>query len=146
MTRILAVFLCIVGLPAVALADVAPPDDYVETCTLAIQQVDGTECQLCGVTSDNFDVCTEQFDGTEFSRVCATWGASFYDEIWCRSTGDATQAEIDAERERRVAAATPAAEDDDKGCAASGSDRAGGAALLLALALGLARRRGSRPA
>ncbi len=141
MLRFVCAFLLVLSLPGVALADVAPPDDYVETCTLAIQQVPGTECQLCEVTSDNFDVCSEQYAGTEYARVCATWGASFYDEIWCQNTGDVGEAEIEAERDRRVEAATPAAADDDKGCAAAGGARAGGAALLLALAIGLSRRR-----
>ena len=142
-------------LASVASADIAPPDDYVETCTLEAQQVDGTECQVCGVSFEDPEACTTQYAGTDYAEICNTWGGSFYDEIWCRNTGDVSAEDIAAERARRVAALeagedpdNPSEEDDgertrDGGGLCSSTPQRGWplGALVLAAAMLVTRRR-----
>jgi len=78
----------------IAVADVAPPDDYVEDCTLALQQKPGEDCVECQATYfDDPNPCEEQYEPLGYSQRCSTWGTS-HTEIWCkgRSQGAAGSA------------------------------------------------------
>ncbi|MBN1607254.1 MAG: hypothetical protein JW940_11520 [Polyangiaceae bacterium] len=68
-----------------ARADVAPPDDYVETCTVAEQQNEGEECLLCQVTYADFEACSTTCGSLGFTNRCKSWGTSVYNEVYCRS-------------------------------------------------------------
>ncbi len=68
-----------------ALADVAPPPDYVESCTLANHQRPATECQLCGdAYHGEPEACRNKLGATGYTRSCRTSGASVWNEVWCR--------------------------------------------------------------
>ncbi len=74
-----------------AIADVAPPDNYVEDCTLEKQHFDGMSCITCqgggAVQPEDEGACDEsanEADGYEF--VCRTRGASYNTEIWCKDS------------------------------------------------------------
>jgi len=69
-----------------AYADMAPPDGYVEDCTVAKKEQPGTKCEECpnnymGTGANN--PCKMTYAGTNFAYVCKTWGASFWTEVWC---------------------------------------------------------------
>ncbi len=67
-----------------ALADVAPPPDYVEKCTIEEQQGAGDECQPCGASFQGREKCTAL--GAEgYKHRCKAHGASVWTEVWCRS-------------------------------------------------------------
>jgi hypothetical protein len=89
----LMVVACVVAIATVAMADVAPPDDYIETCTLEQQHHDDFECLECRMSylvDQNDEEGMEGYcdpdalsdDGYE--QKCRTWGGSVWDEIWCR--------------------------------------------------------------
>ena len=80
-----------------AQADIPPPDDecIVDDCTVAIHEQEGTTCDVCGAgpgsspTGEEWDSgldpnhCDNKFQGTNYEKVCQTWGASFWTEVWC---------------------------------------------------------------
>ena len=71
-------------LSLIALADIPPPSDYVEACTveLACGEKDGV---LCG--SSYFgepDACANEHAPSGYTKACGTRGASVWDEVWCR--------------------------------------------------------------
>lgn len=70
---------------SVALADVPPPPDYVESCTVAKVQQAGQECVSCG---DSYHAkpkaCAGRLASQGYTEQCRTAGASTWDEIWCR--------------------------------------------------------------
>lgn len=65
-------------------ADVPPPEDYVETCTVERQQTAGSECVECLVTYQDFDACKKTYEPQGYERRCQTHGASVYTEVFCR--------------------------------------------------------------
>jgi hypothetical protein len=75
-------------LAGAARADVPPPDGYVETCTLANKQTATSECLACAADYNNFGRCIPLLSPYCYSKVCKTWGASAYTELWCRLKGD----------------------------------------------------------
>ena len=75
-------------LAGAARADVPPPDGYVETCTLANKQTATSECLACAADYNNFGRCSPLLSPYCYSKVCKTWGASAYTELWCRLKGD----------------------------------------------------------
>ena len=74
-------------LAGAARADVPPPDGYVETCTLANKQTATSECLACAADYNNFGRCSPLLSPYCYSKVCKTWGASAYTELWCRLKG-----------------------------------------------------------
>lgn len=72
-----------------ARADVAPPIDYVEQCTVAKQTTESTECVECGETRnpDAKGRCTKLLSGYCFTSACSPWGEARYNhtEVWCRT-------------------------------------------------------------
>lgn len=86
-----------VGLPK-ARADVPPPADYVETCTVAKQQVGGKSCVACSTYYAEVDKCKNQYTPEGYSKACKSWGASAWTEVWCKpgaTPGVAGAASID---------------------------------------------------
>ncbi len=130
-------------------ADVPPPEDYVEACTLENHVDDGTECVLCPSGRENGTACSDQYTPEGYKKVCQTYGASAFSELWCRpkmAVEPADTAGADAAGEDAgggpVALPTPPRETETEagggGCAGGG---ASGLGLVGALAM-LLRRRG----
>lgn len=89
MTRTLLTALVLANALSVAYvrADVAPPDDYEERCTLERTCPKGKECVLCPADFHDRDGCM-QLREHGFAMQCQSWGASVWDEIWCRNIAD----------------------------------------------------------
>jgi len=75
----------LMSLSAAAFADVAPPPDYVESCTVAKQQGPGLDCRECGTYYAEHDKCDKTLGTQGFSKRCRSRGASVWTEVWCRS-------------------------------------------------------------
>jgi hypothetical protein len=69
-----------------AWADAPPPDNYVETCTLADQETATSECLICWATRGLADRCEPLLSPYCYTKVCHRWSGS--DEIWCRTKGE----------------------------------------------------------
>jgi len=68
-----------------ARADLPPPPDYVEQCTVVRQQADDELCKRCGGPwHGDSQKCHRLFEATAFTKRCKTLGASVWDEVWCR--------------------------------------------------------------
>lgn len=67
-----------------ARADMPPPADYVENCTLEKQQVSGKSCVSCSSYYATVDKCKDEYSGQGYSQACKSWGASVWTEIWCQ--------------------------------------------------------------
>jgi len=136
---------------APALADVPPPDGYVEQCNAARLQKPGTECYSCGSYHGSVEKCPNLLGANGFTKSCQTYGASVWSEVWCRPAGGPAlppdvAKEVQAPTAEQIAAAsTP------KGRAGCGSCTTAGASgwssidmtavAGLAVILGLRRRR-----
>jgi|GEM_PF-2900396 len=77
-----------------ARADVAPPDDYVEQCTVEKKQVTGLACVSCAndyrsFATDAGDPCALQYQPQGYTKNCKSWGASVWTEVWCKGQADA---------------------------------------------------------
>lgn len=68
-----------------ALADVPPPDDYVETCTVAKQEKSTTECLACKAYYGASTRCQTMLEPFCYSKTCKSYGASVWTEVYCRS-------------------------------------------------------------
>lgn len=68
-----------------ASADLPPPKDYVEKCALEKQQGRGETCKVCGASFQGRDACLKLGE-QGYSHRCATYGASVWEEIWCRAS------------------------------------------------------------
>lgn len=69
-------------------ADMAPPDGYVEQCTVAKKQRSTSECIECRTMREmyaNADRCTLLLSPYCFQKVCDAWGGASYPEVWCRT-------------------------------------------------------------
>ena len=62
-----------------ALADLPPLEDYVETCTVANH---GTRCKTCSAYHAGREDC-EALEKQGYHKVCKTRGASVWDEVLC---------------------------------------------------------------
>jgi len=122
--KTLLVVLCLV-LPVAARADVPPPDDYVETCTVAKQTVAGLECKDCRAWHGERDACDKTLGKEGYRKMCQSWGASAWGEVWCK--GEPKPAEP----------AQPATTPKKSSCAAGGFELWS----LIGVALFLRRRR-----
>ncbi|MFO0611598.1 MAG: hypothetical protein U0414_03350 [Polyangiaceae bacterium] len=75
-------------LPSVAHADVPPPAGYVESCTMANATADGQECiERQGGHTDQ-GVPGRWLADYGYCHRCQTYGASGWNEIYCRKKGD----------------------------------------------------------
>lgn len=72
-----------------ARADVPPPDDYVEECTLAKQRREGEHCIMRNVHVMEPIGATLYLKELGFCRRCNTYGATVRGEIDCRPEKDA---------------------------------------------------------
>src|SRR5262245_4424516 len=70
-----------------ALADMPPPEGYVETCSAAQRQTPGTECYSCGSYHGSMDKCPKLLGTNGFTKACQSYGASVWSEVWCRPVG-----------------------------------------------------------
>jgi MYXO-CTERM domain-containing protein len=80
-----------VGYVPLAFADVAPPPGYVEQCTVEKQQAPGKQCVACpndyrSFTTDAGDPCQLKYGTQGYTKMCNSYGASVWTEVWC--TGD----------------------------------------------------------
>jgi hypothetical protein len=66
-----------------ASADVAPPRDYVEKCTLEAYKKAGADCRVCGASFQGREACTKLVSQGYHQR-CRSHGASVWREVWCR--------------------------------------------------------------
>jgi hypothetical protein len=83
---VIGAWLATAAFARIATADVAPPDDYVETCTLEQQQKPGEECVACQATYfDDPNPCQQQYGPLGYSNRCSSWGTS-HTEIWCKGS------------------------------------------------------------
>jgi hypothetical protein len=77
---------------ALARADVAPGPGYVEHCTLARTCPAGKECVLCPADyrdkAQSTSVCNANLGSQGYVKQCQSWGASVWNEIWCRAASD----------------------------------------------------------
>ena len=97
-------------------ADVPPPEDYEEDCTLEKQHFDGMEGFTCdgggAVSPEDEGACDPDANEAEgYSFVCNTLGASFNTEIWCKESPDATgpAGDPDASEDDGCSVVTPGA-------------------------------------
>ena len=135
-------------LSGLALADIAPPPDFVETCTVANHVKPGEECTMCGAWHGGREDC-EALEAQGYSARCRTSGASTWDEVMCRAAATPevqpadgppsadTIPEVPAEPATPTAPAAPAGA--EARCASAAP--AGLWALLLATGLLALRRR-----
>lgn len=117
---------------SLAFADIAPPDGYVETCTVerACAAGEGKTCRAS--FQGPGDCATLAAEG--WTKTCQTPGASVWTEVYCRPGAGGAAAST-------AASTQPAPPATQGGC--SGKQGAGGLLLFGGL-LGLSRRRGRR--
>ena len=113
----------------VAQADIPPPDDYVETCTVE-KQAPGLTCESCRAWHGDVNACDKTLGAQGFRKMCKSWGASSWSEVWCK--GEAT-GPVPAEGPTP----TNGSESKQTGCAGGGIELW----ALAGLALALLRRR-----
>ena len=68
-----------------ALADVPPPEGYVETCTVARQETATSECLACSAYYGATTRCQTTLEPYCYSKVCKSNGASVWTEVLCRT-------------------------------------------------------------
>jgi hypothetical protein len=81
--------LALISVAAPARADIPPPDDYVEPCTLEKQQSAGLQCVECPSNIRDREKCQAELAPAGYAHACSTYGASAWTEIWCRPQGAA---------------------------------------------------------
>jgi MYXO-CTERM domain-containing protein len=137
---------------APAVADVPPPDGYVEKCTAAQQQRPGTECYGCGSYHGSVEKCPNLLGANGLTKACQSYGASVWTEVWCRPAGGpalppdvATEVHAPTPEQVAAAAATPPGRSGCGSCATAGAFSPSSidvtALAALAVILGLRRRR-----
>jgi len=85
-TQIFVLFAAL-AVPSFARADIPPPKDYVEKCTVEKQSGSGRVCHDCRSYFGNPpDYCAKVLGGG-LTYACKTYGASVWTEVWC--SGDA---------------------------------------------------------
>ncbi|MEZ4323113.1 MAG: hypothetical protein R3F61_36945 [Myxococcota bacterium] len=65
-----------------ALADLPPPDGYVESCTVERHTSEGSTCRSCSAWHGGREDC-EALERSGYTKVCQTRGASTWDEVLC---------------------------------------------------------------
>jgi hypothetical protein len=82
---------------AIARADIAPPPDYVESCTLEKTCPAGEECVLCPADYRDYSstpVCEKNLESLSYVKKCKSYGASFWKEVWCRPATGSMDASV----------------------------------------------------
>jgi hypothetical protein len=72
---------------SVANADVAPPDGYVEQCTIEKACPSGKQCLECPGNFEDYSnppLCEKTYSAQGYTKACQSWGGSVWTEIWCR--------------------------------------------------------------
>ena len=118
---------CLVVFGGIARADVPPPDDYVEDCTIEKQSAPGLTCDSCRAWHGERDACDKTLGVKGYRKMCQGWGASAWTEVWC--SGEATKDAAEGP------GPTSGSESKKTGC------EGGATALLTLLALPFLRRR-----
>lgn len=156
-SRVFFLTVIMFGSASIVSADVAPPPDYVEDCTIENQQGADETCISCNTYHGEPDACSEQYEPQGYEHRCNTAGASVWDEVWCKAnetdgTGQGTTPpandevedstdEVDADESESGCGD----DDNDEGLArASVVTNAAGAAICMLFAIGavvLLRRR-----
>ncbi|OIP32490.1 MAG: hypothetical protein AUK47_20425 [Deltaproteobacteria bacterium CG2_30_63_29] len=136
--------LSLIGISSVAFADVAPPPDYEETCTVALQGSATRDCVSCAASYQEPDICATTHATDGYANVCRAWGGSFWDEVWCKDKPVDADVVATTSEERP---ATPPKEE-EKGCSVAMNRPSFGAqslllgAMMLLGLLWVGRRRG----
>lgn len=73
-----------VVLSQLALADIPPPERYVEQCTTANHQTSGQVCTTCEGTFSGREEC-EALETQGYEKRCKTRGASVWSEVMCKA-------------------------------------------------------------
>jgi hypothetical protein len=134
-----------------AQADIPPPDDFVEDCTVEDKEQAGTDCDTCfaGAISNptipdggpNPGHCDHKFQGTDYEYVCSTYGASAHTEVWC--DGPPAESTANTNTGSTGTADDSTSESSSFGCSSMDSVASGSFFFLLGGIL-YARRRRSR--
>ena len=75
-----------------ARADIPPPPDYVEQCTVANWQTTTSECLTCRGSYSSTVRCGRLLSPYCYSKLCQTYGGSNFTELWCRTKGEGVPA------------------------------------------------------
>ena len=86
-----SLLLLLLPLCPAAHADLPPPPNYVETCTIVKQCKPGEEGTTCGTFFREPDKCRKLHASDGFILKCRTRGASVWSEVYCRPKGKATK-------------------------------------------------------
>lgn len=70
-----------------AFGDIAPRPGYVERCTIPAHQNRGQECRACLSSFQGRKDC-DQLAEQGYSHVCRGYGASVWQEVWCRQVSE----------------------------------------------------------
>jgi uncharacterized protein (TIGR03382 family) len=96
--------------------------------------VSGLECQSCQAHHGAPDACATTLGKDGYRKMCKSWGASAWSEVWCKGEPTAPPAETKP-------AEAPAGDAPKKtGCAAVGASGVLGALGALGIVLGRRRR------
>ena len=94
-----------IGFPSLALADIPPPEGYVESCTPK-KACGNNESDECGAYYGDPHKCDTVHAADGFARACRTHGASVWTEVWCR-TKEAKDAFVKRQAQVKTTAAAP---------------------------------------
>lgn len=81
----LLLVLVLATIPSNAEADVAPPPNYVESCTVDRVQGSGEVCESCSAWHGEVDACDKSLGSHGYVRRCRSRGASAWSEVWCKA-------------------------------------------------------------
>lgn len=99
--------LVIVLFPGLVLADIPPPEGYVEQCTVAKACRKGEEGTECRGWHGDREGCSNRLSPEGWEARCQTRGASVWTEVFCRPKGAKKQ-----EPPRKEEPVTPPAKDE----------------------------------
>lgn len=119
----------------IARADIPPPGDYIETCTVAIQcgEIEGTSCSAYFGGREDCDA----LEAKGWQQMCKTYGASTWSEVFCAEAPDEAALKERIEKATGIASRIQTLPARRCGCSAAGV----GAGWLLVPLMLLARRR-----
>ena len=134
----------VLGVASTVSADVAPPPDYVEDCTIENEQGTGETCISCNTYHGEPDACSDEWGSQGYEHRCNTAGASVWDEVWCKAdetegTGETPPSNGDEEETTDEVDETTdgcGEEDEDGLASASIVSNTAGAAVCAFFALG----------
>lgn len=85
MRKLLVLLVASLASVPAALADVPPPEGYVETCTVEKACAKGEEATACRTFFKEPQKCKNELAKDGWARKCKTRGASAWTEVWCRT-------------------------------------------------------------